>query len=262
MSDNINLALWESVEKTNPGLTKEVPKGSFKLTAIDTYSRIKRATELWGQCGNKWGVKNEKIEVHQPPTPMNWIYATYSAILFYPGSTEGIPIHSDIEVIYSVGTRKGKYNEDWTKKVATDALTKGLSMLGFNADVYLGMFEDMKYVQERVVEETKKKEVPDTPIKAECRRIANKYMQQLPAEYKSTLRETFSKDGGNVIFTTLSKIILDQVCVGIKNYLNNLYLASKIDKTFLEGQSKLLEIAKTEKEIDNIISTCEKETSK
>ena len=32
------------------------------------------------------------------------------------------------------------------KKVATDALTKGLSKLGFNADVFMGKFDDNKYV--------------------------------------------------------------------------------------------------------------------
>ena len=35
------------------------------------------------------------------------------------------------------------------KKALTDAITKGLSYLGFNADVFLGMFDDNKYVSER-----------------------------------------------------------------------------------------------------------------
>jgi hypothetical protein len=75
----------------------------------------------------------------------------YTAKLYYPIEVyiiEGdatktirrgiVPIHSDIKVSQN----------DWSKKVATDALTKGLSLLGFNADVFLGKFEDNKYVQE------------------------------------------------------------------------------------------------------------------
>jgi hypothetical protein len=43
-------------------------------------------------------------------------------------------------------------DEDFIKKVTTDALTKGLSMLGFSADVYLGKFEDANYRNETAKE--------------------------------------------------------------------------------------------------------------
>jgi len=35
----------------------------------------------------------------------------------------------------------------YAMKVETDALTKALSKLGFNADVFMGMYDDHKYVQ-------------------------------------------------------------------------------------------------------------------
>jgi recombination DNA repair RAD52 pathway protein len=38
-------------------------------------------------------------------------------------------------------------DEDAPKKAMTDALTKGLSHLGFSADVFLGLFDDNRYVQ-------------------------------------------------------------------------------------------------------------------
>ena len=40
-----------------------------------------------------------------------------------------------------------KVDEEYAKKVATDALTKGLSFLGFNADIFLGKYDDSKYVE-------------------------------------------------------------------------------------------------------------------
>ncbi len=41
---------------------------------------------------------------------------------------------------------KNRYDDDAGKKAMTDALTKGLSHLGLSADVFLGLFEDNKYV--------------------------------------------------------------------------------------------------------------------
>jgi len=54
-----------------------------------------------------------------------------------------VPLHSSIK--YS---SNGRIDDDFFKKVATDALTKGLSKLGFNADVFMGMFDDNKYVNQ------------------------------------------------------------------------------------------------------------------
>ena len=42
-------------------------------------------------------------------------------------------------------TRKAKTNDDAPKMALTDGLTKAISHLGFNADVFLGKFDDNKY---------------------------------------------------------------------------------------------------------------------
>ena len=41
---------------------------------------------------------------------------------------------------------KGRTNEDAPKMAITDGLTKGISHLGFNADVFLGEMDGNKYV--------------------------------------------------------------------------------------------------------------------
>ncbi len=137
-----NLEFWKSVEKTDPSFTKKRSDGR-KAIAIDTYYKIKRVTEVWGMFGKHWGVKNEQFHILTTDR-IQAVY--YTAILFYPDGE--IPIHADSEIVFSTGEkRKGKYNEDWSKKTATDALTKGLSKVGFCADVFLGKFEDSKYVE-------------------------------------------------------------------------------------------------------------------
>jgi hypothetical protein len=49
-------------------------------------------------------------------------------------------------------------NSDIFKKATTDALTKGLSVLGFNADVFLGLWDDNKYVQEQKRQEQEERD--------------------------------------------------------------------------------------------------------
>ncbi len=134
---NENMKLWDSVCVTDPAVTKAVSMGQYKYTAICAQSQIKEATKLWGSMGNVWGVWKEEYKVIGE-------YCIYTAEFYYPDGK--FPIHADSEIIYSGGNRKGKYNDDFSKKMATDALTKGLSKLGFNADVFEGKFDDNKYV--------------------------------------------------------------------------------------------------------------------
>jgi len=130
-------ALWDAVCETDPNYTTTVnQRGGF--TAIGAQYQIKCATEQFGSFGIGWGVKDEKFTFE-----MDNRLVVYQAELFYTSNgVEGsVPIHSSCTT--SWGT---KLDDDCIKKVATDALTKGLSKLGFNADVFMGQFDDNKYV--------------------------------------------------------------------------------------------------------------------
>jgi len=134
-----NMELWNSVEVTDPKYTKKVnQRGGF--TAIGAQYQLMRATETFGPMGLGWGVEDENIERWEDVG-----LAVYTAILWYvrDGIAEEheIPIHSSIKY-----HSNGRVDDDFFKKVATDALTKGLSKLGFNADVFMGKFDDNKYV--------------------------------------------------------------------------------------------------------------------
>jgi uncharacterized short protein YbdD (DUF466 family) len=45
---------------------------------------------------------------------------------------------------------------DFAKKMETDALTKVLSKMGFNADVFMGRYDDNKYVEQMTREHAPK----------------------------------------------------------------------------------------------------------
>ena len=150
-----NLELWEAVSTTDPKYTKKVnQRGGF--TAIAAQSQVQKATEVFGIMGHGWGVENESFTVVEGTTMV-----LYTANLWYKFNTRAgsIPIHSSIK--YGAN---GRYDDDFSKKVATDALTKGLSKLGFNADVFMGLFDDNKYVNDvtdkfKKVDDTWKDEV-------------------------------------------------------------------------------------------------------
>jgi len=131
-----NLGIWEQVETTDPKVTKRVAaRGGF--TAICAQSQIKKATELFGPIGSGWGHKDEQIFAIGDKI-------IYQAVLWYDfnGTKGEFPISSSIPAS----------QDDTVKKVSTDAITKGLSRLGFNSDVFEGKFDDNKYVKQRMAE--------------------------------------------------------------------------------------------------------------
>lgn len=135
-----NIALWKSVEETNPEYMHEV-KYPFKHLTIDAQFQILTATKLWGPYGSKWGVKNETFAAI-PLDTKNVCSVIYSATFFYPDGEFGI--NSDI-FIYVKAKETYKANNDFAKKVSTDAMTKGLSKLGFSADIFMGKYDGGKY---------------------------------------------------------------------------------------------------------------------
>ena len=166
MSDNMKL--WESVEKTDPKMTKRVnQRGGF--TAICAQYQLRRATEVFGPFGAGWGLRELRF-AHVRNAAGEIVEQTLEATFFYPGGE--FPIATDIA--YRPG-------DDGLKKLRTDAITKSLSTLGFNSDVFEGKFDDNKYVQERGREESK-------PRKQQSKKHAQKPQEQ-PDGYEAVLSE-------------------------------------------------------------------------
>ena len=140
MNEAKNMELWNKVCNSDPQYVKQVSFGR-KFSTVDAQSQIMKATEVWGEMGANWGVKDEVFTVFNQDSDKP--FATYQAKLWVIGQDGYLAIHSDIPLY----TKRG-YNEDWTKKMATDALTKGLSRKGMNADLFLGQWDSQKYQQE------------------------------------------------------------------------------------------------------------------
>lgn len=135
-----NMKLWDAVCTTDPSATKKVnQRGGF--TAIDAYSQIRAATGQFGPAGQGWGwdikefqyLPNDTMVVHV----RLWVRGA--------GENRGFGVCGQAG-LYTKGDNP-KPDADCAKKAVTDAITKGLSYLGFNADVFLGKFDDNKYVE-------------------------------------------------------------------------------------------------------------------
>lgn len=135
-----NLDLWDKVEKTNPLHTKNANVRGNKITAIAPQRQIKNATEQFGVYGVAWGFKEIKFDYAIAESTG---IVVFHGVFYFPKGE--FPITSSISA-YKDGARL-KPDADFAKKVETDALTKALSKLGFNADVFMGLYDDHKYVQ-------------------------------------------------------------------------------------------------------------------
>lgn len=136
MSDN--LRIWSQVERTDPAHTKKVnQRGGF--TAISAAYQIMRATEVFGPIGVGWGYDSGE--------PIFQEGLVIIPVTLWHSSDRGTvygPMFGGAEWKAS----NGRLDSDALKKATTDALTKLLSQLGFNADVFLGRFDDNKYLAE------------------------------------------------------------------------------------------------------------------
>jgi len=136
-----NMKLWDSVCETDPGDTKKVTFGRG-FTAIDAHSQIRNATEQFGPAGAGWGW--EVVQVQYPPNDTVAILIR----LWHGGHNPDNHIEHWGQCGLYTDKDKTRDDQECMKKATTDGLTKCLSYLGFNADVFLGKFDDNKYVAE------------------------------------------------------------------------------------------------------------------
>ena len=135
MSSN-NLQLWEQVQETPKDLITQIDAGDGKnLNTVASIHRIKKATEMFGAYGEKWGLKTL---VHKEQRIFDTLLvATLDAVFFYEKDNKVIEfeITNSLPIVCLVD-KVMKVNHTYRKAIETDTITKALSRLGFNADIY------------------------------------------------------------------------------------------------------------------------------
>lgn len=132
-----NMELWASVEKTPKEIIKELEadEKGFKAKTIDAINRVKIATEKMGIYGGKWGLRNivhSEIRVNnacllgrvEAEFFAHWRGVDYA---FQVGASGVISMIKDKQFILEAS---------YVQSLETKARNKGLSLLGFNSDIY------------------------------------------------------------------------------------------------------------------------------
>lgn len=135
----MSLELWNKVEKTNPKYTKKANVKGNNITSIAPQYQIKNVTEQFGTYGETWGFKS--LEFDYTLTESLGLVILH-AVFFFPKGE--FPIKNAQSLF--MDNAKTKVDDNFAKKLETDTLTKAISKLGFNADIFLGSFDDVKYV--------------------------------------------------------------------------------------------------------------------
>ena len=166
MEKKDNLSLWNKVEKTNPKYTKKAKVGGMSITAIAPQYQIMMVTEQFGVYGKTWGFKNIELDYSLVE---KYDMVVFKGTFFFP---EG-----QFEIINSsklfINNAKTMLDDNFAKKIETDTLTKAISKLGFNADIFLGKFDDVRYVNEMNAEfnPVARVKIPSEKLK-ECKTLA------------------------------------------------------------------------------------------
>lgn len=172
MSDN--LRIWSAVSKTNPANTKKVTqRGGF--TSICAQSQLLDATRLFGPIGIGWG-----YDAAEPIFHDNLVFVRVTLWHGDRANSFG-PVIGGAEW----KNNKGYLDSDAPKKATTDALTKLLSQLGFNADVFLGLYDDNKYVAE-VTREFAVERQSKSAAKPKAEGQSEQYLELLATMRKAT----------------------------------------------------------------------------
>ncbi len=140
-----NLALWSTVEKTDPTQVKPITGKPYKGTSPKPYYLVRKATETFGPCGIGWGfqIVNERVE---DGSAGDKVHIAHVRVWYVWDGKRGEVDHVG-QTMFAGKNKNGQYtDEDAPKKSVTDALVKALSMIGFAGDIFMGRYDDSKYV--------------------------------------------------------------------------------------------------------------------
>lgn len=195
----MNTELWNAVAVTNPNFVKSFTRGGgFSGTAINATYQAQKATETFGPCGIGWGIDILE-ERYQDGAPLlqgeavvghEVIHVLRVKLWYVSQGKRGEVIHFGQTPF--VGRNKNGFftDEEAPKKSMTDAMSKCLSLIGFSADVHLGLYDDNKYVAD-----LRKEFGTDKNVQSVSKTEGN--------------REEAGKTGGNTITSDKAKELSD-----------------------------------------------------
>lgn len=142
-----NLAIWERFADIDPRFTKPISGRDYGGTSPNPQYVIRCLTELFGPVGKGfgWSVLAEDFK------ELGGTYLHWCRIKFWWKDEEGVhgvEEYGQTKAAYVTSKGTMRVDEDAPKKSLTDAIVKGASHVGIAANIFLGRWDDQKYVAE------------------------------------------------------------------------------------------------------------------
>lgn len=186
-----HMALWNRVKTTPASATKPANVNGQTITSIDTIHMIQMATKEFGPMGIGWGysIDEERFDQGAPVADAQGAVIGHEhthtirmTLWFKLGGERGeVTQYGHTRAIYR--TNKGTWMTDGEapKKSTSDAMKKCLSLLGFSADIFSGLYDDQGYVAERRTQERLEK---SDNFDAELERLRQEFKAWLESQRK------------------------------------------------------------------------------
>ena len=224
---NQNMVIWNANSSIDPKYTKTAKLGGRDITTFSLQSVVMMATDQFGPIGKGWG-----YEVVDKRDDIGAIITKESSYKDESGNT--IMIKEEREIVHTLIIRlwymlenekiempvqaghtpklmRTKYgpsfDDEYYKKTLADAIKISLSMLGFGADIFLGLMDDKHYIamqQEEIAiknegEKAGKIEALVAKVKAMCESFTQNTLvpsvQAQASGYKAEIYREFKKLG-------------------------------------------------------------------
>ena len=157
-----HLDLWSRFADIDPAFTKPITGKDYRGTSPNPHYVIQCLTEMFGPVGVGFGWEVEQDEF----TPIGEEVLHWCRIRFWhTDRSNGFSAYGQTKALMK--TKNGlRLDEDAPKKSLTDAITKAASQIGIAANIFLGRWDDSKYVAEVNAEYRQEERKTDPAAKA------------------------------------------------------------------------------------------------
>lgn len=144
MTEN-NLSTWERFEDIDPKFTKPITGKQYKGTSPNAHYIIKCLTELFGPVGQGfgWRVVAEDFREFGDGKVIHWCRIEF----WHTDRANTFESYGQTQMAYHTNGGKYMVDEDAPKKSLTDAITKAAAQIGIGANIFMGRWDDNRYVQ-------------------------------------------------------------------------------------------------------------------
>lgn len=140
-----NLQLWNRFADIDPKFTKPITGKAYKGTSPNPQYVIQCLTDMFGPVGQGfgWDVVAEEFTPLGPEV-LHWCRIKF----WHTDRANTFDSYGQTKAAYPTRDGRIMVDEDAPKKSLTDAIIKAASHIGVAANIFLGRWDDQKYVQE------------------------------------------------------------------------------------------------------------------